>query len=93
MLESALIMGFPQSLQCGRPGFESGFGKIPWRKARLPTPVFRPGKFHGLYSPWGRKELEKTERLSLSFFRMLESALIMCKFRGQLDLARLLHRI
>ena len=25
-----------------------------------------PGEFHGLYSPWGRKELYKTERLLLS---------------------------
>ena len=32
----------------------------------LPTPVFWPGEFHGLYSPWGRKELDVTERLSLS---------------------------
>ena len=22
----------------------------------LPTTVFWPGEFHGLYSPWGRKE-------------------------------------
>ena len=29
--------------------------------ARLPTPVFWPGEFHGLYSPWGRKELDMTE--------------------------------
>ena len=28
-------------------------GKIPWRRKRLPTPVFRPGEFQGLYSPWG----------------------------------------
>ena len=27
-----------------------------------PTPVFWPGKFHGLYSPWGRKELDMTEQ-------------------------------
>ena len=27
--------------------------------------VFRPGEFHGLYSPRGRKELDTTERLSL----------------------------
>ena len=26
-----------------------GFGKIPWRRARLPTRVFWPGEFHGLY--------------------------------------------
>ena len=31
-------------------------GKIPWRMERLPTPVFWPGKFHGLYSPRGHKE-------------------------------------
>jgi len=42
-------------------------GKIPWRRERLPTPVFWPGEFHGLYSPWGCKELDTTERLSLRF--------------------------
>ena len=26
---------------------------IPWRRERLPTPVFWPGEFHGLYTPWG----------------------------------------
>ena len=30
-------------------------GKISWRRERLPTPVFWPGGFHGLYSTWGRK--------------------------------------
>ena len=25
------------------------------------------GEFHGLYSPWGRKELDTTEHFSLSF--------------------------
>ena len=30
------------------------------------TPVFWPGEFHGLYCPWGPKELDVTERLSLS---------------------------
>ena len=29
-------------------------GSIPGlRRERLPTPVFWPGEFHGLYSPWG----------------------------------------
>jgi len=41
-------------------------GKIPWRRERLPTPVFWPGEFHGLYSPLGHKESDMTERLSLS---------------------------
>ena len=36
-------------------------GKIPWRRERLPTPVFWPGEFHGLYSPWGHKESDTTE--------------------------------
>ena len=38
----------------------------PLEEERLPTPVFWPGEFHGLYSPWGCKELDMTERLSLS---------------------------
>ena len=41
-------------------------GKIPWKRERLPTPVFWPGEFHGLYSPWGHKESDTTEWLSLS---------------------------
>ena len=36
-----------------------------WRK-RLPTPVFWPGVFHGLYSPWRCKESDTTERLTFS---------------------------
>ena len=39
--------------------------KMPWRRDRLPTPVFWPGEFHGLYSPWGCKESDTTEQLSL----------------------------
>ena len=39
---------------------------LPWRRERLPTPVFWPGEFHGLYSPWDRKESDMTEQLSLS---------------------------
>ena len=35
-------------------------------KGRLPTPVFWPGEFHGLYSSGGRIELDMTECLSLS---------------------------
>ena len=30
-------------LQCRRPGFDPWVGKIPWRRERLPTPVFWPG--------------------------------------------------
>ena len=33
-------------LQSGRPGFDPWVGMIPWRRERLPTPVFWPGEFH-----------------------------------------------
>ena len=41
-------------------------GKIPWRRALQPTPVFLPGESHGQrslagYGPWGLKELDMTE--------------------------------
>ena len=58
-------------LQCRRPGFDPWVGKNPWRRAWQSTPVFLPGEFHGLrslvvYSPWGRKESDTTEQLTLS---------------------------
>ena len=53
-------------LQCGRPGFNPWIGKSPWRRKRLPTPVFWPGEFQGLHSQWGCKELDITEWLTLS---------------------------
>ena len=45
---------------------DSWIGKIPWKRERLPTPAFWPGEFHGLYSPWGRKESDMTKQLSLT---------------------------
>ena len=32
----------------------------PLEKGKATTPVFWPGEFHGLYSPWGCKELDMT---------------------------------
>ena len=43
-------------------------GKVSWRREWLPTPVFWPGELHGLYSPWGHKESDPTEGLSLFTF-------------------------
>ena len=45
---------------------------IVWRRKWQPTPVFLPGKFHGLrslvgYSRWGLKELDMTEQLHFHF--------------------------
>ena len=39
---------------------------VPWKRGSLPTQVFWPGEFHELYSPWGCKELDMTEWISLS---------------------------
>ena len=72
---SEVNQGFPCSsadkrihLQCRRPGFDPWGRKIPWRRERLPTLVFWLGEFHGLYSPWGHKESDTTERLALLFY-------------------------
>ena len=59
-------IGKESACNAGDPGLIPGFGKIPWRRERLPTPVFWPGEFYGLYSPWGHKESDTTERLSLT---------------------------
>ena len=37
----------------------------PLQEEKAPTPVFWSGEFHGLYSPWGRKESDTPERLSV----------------------------
>ena len=37
------------------------------RREGLPIPVFWPGEFHGLYSPWGCKESDMTEQLSVTY--------------------------
>ena len=46
--------------------------KITWRREWQPTPVFLPGEFLGQrslvgYSPWGCKESDMTEWLTLSY--------------------------
>ena len=43
----------------------------PLEKGKLPTPVFWPEEFHGLYSPWGFKELDMFEQLLLSLSNIL----------------------
>ena len=49
-------------------GFDPWVGKIPWRREWLPTSVFWPGEFHGLYNPKDHKESDTTEELSFSQF-------------------------
>ena len=54
-------------LQYRRPGLNPRVGKIHWRRERLPTPVFWPGEFHGLYSLSGHKESDMAEQLPRHF--------------------------
>ena len=70
-LRASLVMQLVKHLpaKCERSGFNPWVGKIPWRKERLPTPVFWPGEFHGLYSLWGLKESDTTDWLALSLFK------------------------
>ena len=78
------LMGFPggsdgkeSGCNAGDLGLRLGFNpwvrKIPWRRAWQPTPVFLPGESQGQrslagYSPWGHKEPDTTECLTLSLF-------------------------
>ena len=50
-------------------GFDPWIRKISWRRKHQPTTVFLPGESNGQrsvvsYSPWGRKESDRTEQLS-----------------------------
>ena len=65
----------------GNLGLSPGLGRCPLEKRkRLPTAVFRPGDFHGPYSPCGHKEQDTTERLSPSplFSRVVRG--VVCSF-------------
>ena len=62
--------GKEPACQCGLNvrdmGLIPGIGKIPWRRAQQPTPVFLSEESHGQksqasYAPQGRKELDMTE--------------------------------
>ena len=58
----------------------------PWRRKQLLTPVFWPGEFHGQYSPWGLKEWNTTERLSLSHYIHIIYVYKVCnKFRVECE--------
>ena len=45
-LVAQLVKPDTMHLQCRRPGFDPWVGKIPWRRDRLPTPIFL-GFLHG----------------------------------------------
>ena len=67
----AEIVVFPSSsvskettCNAGDLGLIPGLGRYPGEGKEYPL---WPGEFHGLYSPWGCKELDMTEQLSLHF--------------------------
>ena len=68
---SLVAQGKESTCDMGDLGSIPGLGRFPWRRARQPTTVFLPGEFHGqrnlvVYSPWGCKESDTTEQLTLS---------------------------
>ena len=70
--------------QCRRCAFDPCIRKIPWRREWLSTPVFLPGEFHGQrslvgYSPWGHKESDMTDQLTLWLFTHIKG-MILCKW-------------
>ena len=64
------LLGFPGGISGKkRQGINPWMGKIPWRRAWQPTPVFLPGESHRQrspvgYSAYGPIESNKTERLN-----------------------------
>ena len=72
-----IAQGFPDSsvgkestCNAGDLGSIPGLGRSPGEGEMLSTPVFWLGEFHGLYSPWGHKESDTTEWLSLSLSQL-----------------------
>ena len=60
------VKNLPANSGDKRGEFNGWVGKIPWRRAREPTPVFLLGESHGQrslvgYNPWGRKESDTIE--------------------------------
>jgi len=61
--------GFPSRESACNAG-DLGLGwEDPLEMGKATTPVFWPGEFHQLFSPWGLKELDTTKQLSLSFYQ------------------------
>ena len=59
--EATCPLGFPRgsagkesACEAGGLSLIPGLGRFPWRRERLPTPVFWPGEFHGVAKSWTR---------------------------------------
>ena len=79
-INSSIVKGFPggsdgkeSACNAGDSGLIPELRRFPWRGKWQLTPVLLLGEFHGWrslagYSPWGCKESDRTEWLSLSLF-------------------------
>ena len=76
------FMGFPGGFDSKKSAwFDPWVRKIPWIRDWQLIPAYLPGESHGKwslvgYSPWGGKELDTTEQLSLSLFKGFKLALV-----------------
>ena len=71
-------------MQHRRPSFDPWVRKFLWRRKWLPTSVFLPGEFYGQrslvgYSPWGHKESDTTEQLTLSHFHKGDTRVVIAQ--------------
>ena len=75
-------MGFPgnsigkeSTCNAGDPGSIPGLGRSPGEEKGYQysgnTPVFCPGEFHGLYSPWGHKSRTRLSDFHFHFTQQL----------------------
>ena len=79
LITTEFALGFPagpddkeSACNAGNPGLIPGSGRSP----EGDPPVFLPGEFHGQrslagYTPWGHKELDMTEQLTLHYYYYL----------------------
>ena len=85
------LSGEASSCQCRRFRFNRWIGKVPRRRAWQPTPVFLTGESHEQrslagYSPQGCKELDMTERRTVS----LNAVNLFCFLHIRMDYIKLL---
>ena len=69
-----------QYRRCRRHRFYPWVGKMPWRRAWQPTPVFFPGESHGQrslagHSPWGRQSQACLRGPSMQAMHIFSAAL------------------
>ena len=71
--------GKASACNAGDLGSVLELGRSPEERKGYPTPVFRPGEFHGLYSPWGRKESDTMSNFQLICIIMEAGKSKICK--------------